>query len=261
MKFKYLIYNIMNLQKHIKNIFITLFVISLTAVWYAAVTWVTTWETLTADLWNWMKMIVDTNEAKLVNISNDWNFIGIGTQAPQNDLHIVKELADIRVQSTSNVQSYILLDGIANTRAYLWTSKDWGLASGIIDWDIVLRAQWADAHIVSDWGKITLDTIGNVWIWTTTPSVKLDVNWEIKATSFDLWIVRVSNTCTLVAVADPCYATCPVWKYIISWWCSSWVSTRVVRQTIPYSNTQWLCKANETGDFTAYALCWNITPW
>jgi hypothetical protein len=56
----------MKLQKYIKEIFITTLVISLTAAWYAAVSSVAPWNTLTSTIWNEMKAVVDWNTAWVV---------------------------------------------------------------------------------------------------------------------------------------------------------------------------------------------------
>ena len=67
----------MQFKKYIKETFITLLVISLTAVWYAAVWTVSSWQSLTATLWNEMKDIVNSNELKLTNITNLGTDLGI----------------------------------------------------------------------------------------------------------------------------------------------------------------------------------------
>ncbi len=159
----------MKLKKHLKEIIITLSVISLTTIWYAAVTTVSDTDTLTATIWNEMKDIVNSNEAKLTNIYNNSWKIWIWKTIPSRKLDIeTNDSHLLRIKNTN-----------VNGASYLWIlndAKNWIIRNN--GWD-------ADKFQIRDetlWeNRLTIDNSGNAWIWTTSPSQKLEVAWYIKS--------------------------------------------------------------------------------
>lgn len=89
----------MQIKKYLKEVFITLLVIWCTWIWYAALSTVNSWDTLTSTLWNNLVTLVNQNEAniatntsKLSSLSNDsWN-IGIWIANPTSKLDIAWDI-------------------------------------------------------------------------------------------------------------------------------------------------------------------------
>lgn len=228
----------MKLQKYIKEIFITLFIISITTAWYAAVATVADWDNLTATLWNDMKNSVDENTAKLVWITNGtsldykktfWSTISIDSDSSWTELSFRSNWA------TWNDGSIVYN---ATKDMHFYTDR-----SSSTDSDMTIKADW------------------KIWIWNVNPSVKLDINGNVKANYFDLWIEKIQETCNTSDLSEWCTATCSVWKNIISGWCITWEVNIYIRQNYPASNTTWVCKANDATTIYTTAICWNVVGW
>lgn len=97
----------MQIKKYIKEIFVTFLLIWFTGVWYAALSTVNSWDSLTATLWNDLVSLVNQNEAnivantnsisnntsKLSGISNVWGNIGIWRPSPASKLDIAWDIS------------------------------------------------------------------------------------------------------------------------------------------------------------------------
>lgn len=107
----------MKLQKYIKEIIITLLIISFTTAWYAAVLTVNDWDTLTSTIWNQMKDIVNANESKLVNVSNDGVTFNIGYEIVTNSLYNNPWTGSYAVDATCPVGKKVISWGCYNSRS------------------------------------------------------------------------------------------------------------------------------------------------
>lgn len=167
----------MKLQKYIKEIFTTIFIISLTSIWYAAVSSVTTWSTLTATIWNDMKNIVNSNEAKLTNISSVGGNVGIGTTDPRSKLHINWTLMLENSAAPVDEKKWIF-----------WTNSIWNIYLQWINdswvwwWNSVQFTRWtwpqiSQTQFISWWVPFMVidHYTAKIGIGTNTPTSKLQV--------------------------------------------------------------------------------------
>lgn len=246
----------MKLKKYLKEIITTLFIISLTTTWYAVVTGVSGWTPLTADLWNNMKTIVDSNETKLTNISSVGGNIGIWNLNPSEKVVIWTDIWDLT--------------------GWLW----------MVLWDISWNASVFVAKDTNNWWRISLqwDKLAlqhnqnwvlnnlymynnNVGIWTTNPTEKLDVAWTVKATAFDIGYEIVTNSLYKSAwsTSYSVDVVCPIGKKVISGGCYSsranYENWNIYRNH-PIGDNSWRCSSHSysTSDLTltVYAICANV---
>ena len=160
----------MKLQKHIKEIMITLWVIGATTLTYAAVSTATSWGTLTATMWNDMKTIVDSNETKLGNIYVNGTNVWIGETTPGEELTIKSVAPIIRLNDSDGVTGWamwasIRLQANGTEHALIWhASSVWILSianrygdiylAADPSWSITTRMVVKDNGEVSVWGSV-----------------------------------------------------------------------------------------------------------
>lgn len=131
--------------------------------------------------WNWSDKITFSS----------WGNVGIGTSSPAWPLHISTVLD---AWNNSPLDSASLV---------IWNYTTWHLE---FDDNEIHAMSWviaSDLHINADWGKVNffgnswswnIFVNWNVWIWTTNPQAKLDVNWRI--------LITWNNPCTTWADCD-----------------------------------------------------------
>lgn len=242
----------MKLQKHIKEIVISLLVISFTGIWYAAVSTATSWGTLTATMWNDMKAVVDSNEAKLSEFTDSSWSIWIGTSSPIWKLNI-----------EAATDNFLRFSDSGTLKAVIWIDDGGSLVTGVADGDLVIRSEQWVVFWWAGWGhRITINSSWDVWIWTSSPSVKLDVNGTVKATDFDMGYEIVSNSTYQSNWANwDVSVACPTWKKVTWWWC---YGSRVnaennsISRDYPTGNGRYCYSQSSTTNdltLTAYAIC------
>ncbi len=96
--------------------------------------------------------------------------VGIGTKTPTEDLTIAG------TKSGNQVTDATIDFGILNSNGD--SKKAQIKAIGTADISSELIFSTTKSH--SFWERMRIDENGNVWIWTTAPAAKLDVNWVIK---------------------------------------------------------------------------------
>ena len=133
------------------------------AAWRSVMTPVWTWSWLTANSWNQMIDNLNDLNGRLLWVSNVWGNVWIGTAGPLRALHIKSSAGTAQIESTSNNSSLYFGD----TSSTVIDNQGIGSRGN----NISIIAGWAD--------KLTVLNSWNVWIWTTTPAWKLDVNWAI----------------------------------------------------------------------------------
>lgn len=131
----------MKYWKYLKEIFITLLVISITWIWYASISTVSTWTPLTATLWNDMKDVVDINTNKLLNISSSWSNVWIWISNPQANLDVNwsikiwwRKISKITVCTYSSTSAPTSGWWSSYYRFWTWSDCDNGLPSGTCIW-------------------------------------------------------------------------------------------------------------------------------
>lgn len=193
----------MKLQKHIKEVIITISVISITAWAYAALSTVTNGDPLTDTVWNSMVADVNNNTDKLTNISsNGWN-VWIGNSSPEWKLDINWTTVfrwNVWFNWTNPTTSTTTNDWfrIRTDENYLWVWFDYTIFEKTDtnapdpDWWI------AFTNVGNDWVIDTSMSIkwnGNIWMWTTIPEQKLHVVWNTKVTwnTYNQWNIYLNN--------------------------------------------------------------------
>lgn len=173
----------MKLQKHIKEIVITLSVISITAWAYATLSTVNTWDWLTATLWNNMVADVNSSTSKLANVTSDGSNVGIWVASPTKKLEVNW---DVKV-GWLWVSRWIDFWHTTDTTKSWQVWEIWGMSSD--DFWIADEVNW--------WGtsRIAIKrTTGNVWIWTISPTEKLEVNGTVLAWNIRTpWSIVINN--------------------------------------------------------------------
>lgn len=213
-----------------------IFILWISWISYAVWNWLNAeaWDTL--EIWKWNELV---NKVKWIYTDSNWN-VWVWVVSPEVPLHI---------------KSW---NWISSTSPWLWSIQIWDyswlhLAIDNNEIQVSDNGVAADLYFQDNWW--------NVWIWTNAPNSTLDVNWEIKGNSFDIWLEKVNNTCTNTDVSTWCMAYCPAWKYIIWWSCYVWVSNAYLRHNTANSTTSWRCKANIVTTVYASAICANVKPW
>ncbi len=150
-------------------------------IWYAAITnvWtntstleVSSWSILSADSWNKLLGNFEFLNAKTENVYNVLGRIWIGEQNPIRALHLSWN-SDIEL--------------ILEQKAAKANFKKWNLVAAW--WNSTTEADFFIRQLNDLWNSwITTFFIKwnwwNVWIWTSTPSYKLHVNWTAWWTSW-----------------------------------------------------------------------------
>ncbi len=138
------------------------------------------------SMWWWKFSILDGsvvwNNSKQSRLTIDWvGNVGIGTSSPSNKLEVnwtiwikTESTATSNIESTGNAWALLRLKTNWANRLKLHSDSSWARIWTVSSQDLQVVAWWEYAT------KLTVkhDT-GNVWIWTTTPKAKLDVNWSI----------------------------------------------------------------------------------
>jgi len=145
--------------------------------WMAALSNVTSWTPLTASLWNNMisNFLWQTNWTTISYMSGN---VWIWTTTPDTELVVKSNLeSDINVVWWAWYRAWISLkdDNRIWTLKKTWAADNFYLNDDTV-WGTVI---WIEPQSWSN-TKFRITSSGNVWIWTTTPSVTLDVNGKIK---------------------------------------------------------------------------------
>lgn len=197
----------MKLQKYTKTS-ISILLTLLLSYWLVAA-WtnlssVTTWENLTATIWNEMVTKLNDTWQRASGIFTDGlDRVWIWTSNPWTDLNVST--------SESNHTTYIQIKWTWNINA-AWlsisnadTSKEWQFTTRSDSNDDLWIAwyngtSWVSAMSISQ-------TTWNVWIWTNSPAQKLEIVWAIKSDYL---------------VVDPQWVAWEWWEMVFMWeWSNS----------------------------------------
>ena len=187
-------------------VFGTFFWLTVFSVAYAASITSTTdptvsnWDSITAS---WYQ---DVND-KLGGISVSGGNVGIGITTPDTPLFVASDSnTEVRIKSKDwtlnsaiNVWNgdwpcyQLNANGTSNTGFFDGTPLAWktqlrGCGNSTNDW-IIIHTSNANSPVIiwtNNTERMRIDTNGNVWIWTTIPGYKLEVNWAWKFE--DTWI-------------------------------------------------------------------------
>ncbi len=170
----------MKTKRIIKDSLLSLLVISLTAGAYAAISSVSSWDPLTATMWNDIATDVNNNTNTLSWVTNNSGNIGIGTTNPTSTLHVDSPNgAVVRVSRlATNPSNYAQLE-------YDGT-------------DATLRSQGA-IKVTTGGGaeRMRIDSAGRVLVWTTS---------QIASSAERFSVYSSSNGHTRLANSDDNYA-------------------------------------------------------
>jgi hypothetical protein len=168
----------MNTKKVLKDSALSLLVISITAGTYAAITTnlpnVISWDALDATSWNNVVDTVNNNTSNLGNLNfSSWN---VGIWKAPVDSGSFSRVLDMEWPNWSATYYrknwdtwYFAVWQWNSNQTYLWNEGNWPMR-----------------FATNDSEAMRIDSTGNVWIWTTSPSYKLDVNWSTNI-SKDTW--------------------------------------------------------------------------
>ncbi len=229
----------MKLQKYTKSSLSIIFTLLLSywLVWaWTNLTSVTTWDSLTATVWN--DMVTKLNDAgqRASGIFTDgsWN-VGIGTNSPANKLNVI---GNTRIKWNSNYtlpleNSFdLVLDTDLTNRSmyFLWNWNWYSLQSKE-------KSSWNNL-------PISLNPLGwNVWIWTTTPTKKLQIwswNYSLSMDNFSIW-TDIWNLLPWSAFG-----------WVIEWWdywvLTLWIKDNDVSDAVAIVSWNWNYMTDNTYD-------------
>ena len=218
------------MMKLYKNILISS---ALLTLWYISVTadytWLTknTWDTLTATNWN---QLVDN--VKGIQTGSNGN-VGIGTSIPEAMLHLKNSSAPewLRIDAYANTWLWLEISNSYVSGSNIW--KKWRLMS-YWDWSFQLKNQ--SDNITT----LVSDPNGNIGIWTTNPSYKLQVV-DSQHTTYPITVPEI-----YFQTDDS--ANTNVWSTLWLWWNYNWT----IQQT-PFGYISWV-KENAT----QWDKSWNL---
>lgn len=194
------------------------FTILFLSIWYAAIinVWTTTSElevdetsTLSAERWNKLLWNFDFLKSRTEGIYSSWGNIGIANQNPKQPLVIW----DSDLWPFNN--HYHIINSSLNKTSWLsfWENVDnrWWIAwipnMDIIDiWGVWW---WTASHsVILNWN--------NVWIWTYTPTEKLEVYWNISFWAFSddrQFLLRNISASNWTTCNTACWTSYCLWAY------------------------------------------------
>ncbi len=187
----------MKLQKHIKEIVITLSVISITAWAYATLSNVSTGDGLTATLWNNMVADVNNNTDKLNWVYNSSGSIGIGTSNPWWKLHVNWMMMSENSSAPADKKKWNLGTGSDGTFYLQGINDSWAWWWNAVYFTRGTWPQISQTQFLNSWNPfMVIDHYStNVWIWKTTPEQKLHVYWAIRMeNSVRKWDIVADNS-------------------------------------------------------------------
>ena len=204
------------------------------------------WTILSSDLapWVWSKWSSNASDIYY----NNGN-VGIGTNTPRSKLDVV--WGDLKINwatldwdnvaltniSNDDLSTQIIFKDKQNTEyGSVYWYWNWG-SFGLLDWDrnwwIRMVKDLYTLFLVNGLEKMRIQSNGNVGIWTTSPTSKLEVNWIIKTSSG--WIKFPDNTIQTTAAN----------------WINSWFISGMIQAGCIVSYKKWL----ESPE------CWNGATW
>ncbi|MDD2870554.1 MAG: tail fiber domain-containing protein [Candidatus Gracilibacteria bacterium] len=177
----------MKLQKHIKEVIITISVISITAGAYAALSTVTNGDPLTDTVWNSMVADVNNNTDKLTNISSNGGNVGIGNSSPEGKLDINGTTVfrgNVGFNGTNPTTSTTTNDGfrIRTDENYLGVGFDYTIF------------EKTDTNAPDPDGGIAFTNVGNDGVIDTSMSIKGNGNIGMGTTIPEQKLHVVGNT-------------------------------------------------------------------
>lgn len=229
----------MKLQKYTKSSLSIIFTLLLSywLVWaWTNLTSVTTWDSLTATVWNDMVTKLNDTGQRASGIFTDgsWN-VGIWTSTPANKLNVI---GNTRIKWNSNYtlpleNSFdLVLDTDLTNRSmyFLWNWNWYSLQSKE-------KSSWNNL-------PISLNPLGwNVWIWTTTPTKKLQIwswNSSLSMDNFSIW-TDIWNLLPWSAFG-----------WVIEWWdywvLTLWIKDNDVSDAVAIVSWNWNYMTDNTYD-------------
>ncbi len=230
-------------------------------VWIILVLWianawtnlsnVSTGNTLTATLWNDMIAKINDIWARTDPIYNSSGNIWIGTNTPSKKFNVYQTTGHPHVMELTNTDATSATDlaFVSDSGPYWAIWPDWSNRNNI-------NNNWFHFFNSSSSTVMLLDDNWKVWIWTNTPTEKLEVNGNVK-----MWYEIVTNDCVWTSYSS-CTVSCTSWKYPTWGWCVIDNSARYIYRSYPLNNW-WACHTqlnleNAGSVIRPYAICANI---
>ncbi len=203
---------------------------------------VVTWDKITKDWFNavnsWVTFLntsITNINNKLVNIYNDWTNIGIWTATPATKLHI---------DSGTVLISKLWSPRLALVDTTLWSATT--APARLIDNSADIFRVFRQPNISTNWtAYLIINNSGSIWIWTTTPTQKLEVAWRVKATNIE------TNGSYVITRLSHCSWPCASYHAINTWinvgaYNYTWI-TPINTDTATFtSNNHWVITVNKT---------------
>ncbi len=211
---------------------------------------VTTWDTLTATVWNDMATKLNDAWQRASGIFTDGSSnVGVGINTPWTRLHVYNNAwhSEVRVQTSVTWPTYVPAFSLKNP------SIEWSLA--LLDW------YWLNFRENSSWyaSRMFFENWWNVWIWTTSPRSKLSLgfNNDDQINLYSQWDNELNIQTSLDWQA--------IWSYgwnaatlhiqptagmvsMVTWWWNLWVWIASATQKLHVNGTALATAWNTTSD-------------
>ena len=175
------------------------------------------WDNITFSHWWTERMRIDST-------GNVW----IWTTTPWYKLEVQWDMKINNDPWSANLTKHLLIDSNWWWQLRLWADTDHSWIQSHKNQPLYINELWNNTIINPNWA--------NVWIWTTDPNAKLDINWEIHTwgsygniswVAIHGWTLTLSAWTTKTLTWEQT-STYWVFDFNIAWYGSSWSSSFIL---------------------------------